>query len=201
MNRTLVMAAVAAGIVVAGAALWWWASEDDLSFSATNPASPTGQTVLTEPRTGEMLPDLTAQNIPGEMTTVGVVPGKDPLLPVVPIQVEDAAVSMAAAREHGDPMAPPIKHEADTREKASPEELADPDLYAKYEARQDRRLKQAYVKAAGPQLDQLEQDVAKARASGVDPKKIREGEEKIERLRAMREQLLQKDPGLAEEGM
>lgn len=111
-----------------------------------------------------------------------------PLLPMASNTV-DAAKSMADALKNGDSRMPPLDKTPDTLEQASATELADPKLYAQYEARQNIRLYKSFVKAADSEIPRLQQDIAKAKASGLSPQQLVEGEEKLRRIQQMRDQL------------
>ncbi|HEX5361761.1 MAG TPA: hypothetical protein VFW49_11890 [Fluviicoccus sp.] len=119
-----------------------------------------------------------------------------PLLPLEPSTV-DAAVSMRESFLHGDPNAPKVVHDATPQEQATPEELADPKLYAQFEARQNMRLYKGYVAAAETEIPRLQQDIAKAKAMGLSKEQIAEGEEKLRRIQAMRDQLLSEHPEIS----
>ncbi len=115
-----------------------------------------------------------------------------PLLPLEPSNV-DAATSMANAMKNGDPRAPVIIHDT-VHEQATAEEIASPKLYAQYEARQNMRLYKGYVKAAEVEIPRLQADIAKAKAMGLKPEQIAEGEEKLRRIQQMRDQLASEHP-------
>lgn len=114
--------------------------------------------------------------------------GSDTPLPPLPESTVDAAVSMKQALEHGDPAAPPVVRDAPA-EKATAAELADPKAYQQYEARQSQRLYNQYVKAANDEIPRLQADIERARAAGLPPEQLAEGEEKLRRIQAMRDQL------------
>lgn len=115
-----------------------------------------------------------------------------PLLPLEPSTV-DAATSMANAMKNGDPRAPVIIHDT-VQEAATAEEIANPKLYAQYEARQNMRLYKGYVKAAEVEIPRLQADIARAKAAGLKPEQIAEGEEKLRRIQQMRDQLTSEHP-------
>jgi len=115
-----------------------------------------------------------------------------PLLPLEPSTV-DAATSMANAMKNGDPRAPVIIHDT-VQEAATAEEIANPKLYAQYEARQNMRLYKGYVKAAEVEIPRLQADIARAKAAGLKPEQIAEGEEKLRRIQQMRDQLASEHP-------
>lgn len=133
--------------------------------------------------------------------------GDSPLLPIEPSNV-DAATSMRESFLHGDPNAPKIVHDTTPQEQATPEEIADPKLYAQFEARQNMRLYKGYVNAAETEIPKLQQDVAKAKAllqsdpakakqMGMTAEEIAKGEEKVRRIQAMRDQLLSDHPEIS----
>ncbi len=119
-----------------------------------------------------------------------------PLLPMPESNV-DAATSMANAMKNGDPRTPPIAR-SEPQEKATEAELADPKLYAQYEARQTMRLYKGYINAADTEIPRLQQDIAKAKAAGLKPEQIAEGEEKLRRIQQMRDQLASQHPELVQ---
>lgn len=115
-------------------------------------------------------------------------PERDSPLPeVAPSQV-DAVVALSEARLHGDARAPMVVRDA-PQPAPSAAELADPEAYQHYEQRQNQRLHKAYVQAADSEIPQLQQDIARARSEGLSEEQIREGEEKLRRIQAMRDQL------------
>jgi len=120
-----------------------------------------------------------------------------PLLPM-PTSTVDAAKSMADAVKNGDPRTPPINRDPVQQEQATAEELADPKLYAQYEARQNMRLYKGYIQAAEVEIPRLQQDIAKAKAAGLKPEQIAEGEEKLRRIQQMRDQLASQHPELVQ---
>lgn len=107
-----------------------------------------------------------------------------------------AIASLRGGREFGDPRTPPIGRDA-PREQATPEELADPEKYAEFEARQERKIKRAYVIEAEKYVAQLRDDIAKGKTMGIPPEEIAKVEEKVRRIEEMRAKLLAADPGLA----
>jgi len=119
-----------------------------------------------------------------------------PLLPMPESNV-DAATSMADAIKNGDPRTPAIAR-SEPQEKATEAELADPKLYAQYEARQSMRLYKGYINAADTEIPRLQQDIAKAKAMGLKPEQIAEGEEKLRRIQQMRDQLASQHPELVQ---
>lgn len=93
--------------------------------------------------------------------------------------------SMRDARINGDSRAPKITPRTEFRVKPTEEELANPDLYLEYEARNTLQVYSNYVAAAQQKIHQLEIFMAQARAKGASEEDLREGVEKIEQLKAM----------------
>lgn len=145
---------------------------------------PTAPAPGLRPLASTQLPDLA----PGGAVAPAPVATTDAPLPPAPESTVDAADSMRQAQEHGDASAPPVVREAG-REKPTAAELADPKAYQQYEARQNQRLYNQYVNAADNEIPRLQADIQRARAAGLSPEQIAEGEEKLRRIQAMRDQL------------
>lgn len=111
----------------------------------------------------------------------------------------DAIASLRGAREFGDPRTPPIGR-SEPGEQATPEELADPQKYAEFEARQERKIKRAYVVEAAKYVAQLRADIERGKAMGIPADEIAKVEEKARRIEAMRASLLAADPALLDGG-
>ena len=107
--------------------------------------------------------------------------------------------SLAEARINGDPRTPPIVRSSYEREMPTPEELADPDMYHEYEVRQNQKVYVSFYKESKKKIEQMEALVSRAKKEGVPEEKIREGEEKIAAMKAMREQLREEHEELADE--
>lgn len=153
-----------------------WLRADDAPFGAV-PANRIGQTALPDTQT------------PSQLDVVPALPLADDVpLPAIPATEEPAQVSMSMAREHGDARAPAVVRAA-AEQGASTAELADPRAYQRYELRQSQRLQKAYVQAADTEIPRLQQDIERARREGLSPEQIAEGEEKLRRIQAMRDQL------------
>ena len=101
----------------------------------------------------------------------------------------EAIAAMREARLHGDPRTPPLARQPQ-QESPTPEELADPDLYLAYEARQTTRVYRNFVYASEIKIEKLTKLVEQARAMGLDEATIQEGEEKIQKLREAQAKLL-----------
>lgn len=120
---------------------------------------------------------------------------EDVPLPPLPESQVDAAESLLQARLHGDARAPAVVRSAE-REPPTAAELADPDAYQRYEARQNERLYRAYIKAADGEIPKLQEQIAKGRSGGLTPEQLAEGEEKLRRIEAMSNQLKSDHPEL-----
>lgn len=120
-------------------------------------------------------------------------PQRVPLTPLAPPLA--AVTSLADARERGDERAPPIVRSSDG-EQATPAELADPQAYGRYEARQHLRLLSAYVREADQAVPKLRADIERGRAAGIPPQQIAQAEEKARRIAALRAALLTEHPEL-----
>ena len=97
--------------------------------------------------------------------------------------------SLEKARLYGDPRTPPIERSKYKREMPTEEELEDPDLYQEYEARQNQKVYKSFYKESAKKLTQMEKIMNKARQEGVSEEDLREGDEKIAAMKAMRKKL------------
>ena len=107
----------------------------------------------------------------------------------------DAIASMAQARTQGDARTPPIIRSA-PRQMPTAAELADEELYQKYEQRQEKRLFRAYVEASAAKIAVIESFIDQAEAGGISEEEIAFAKQKIEGIRAQSEQLLRDNPDL-----
>lgn len=94
----------------------------------------------------------------------------------------DAAQSLAQALQHGDGRSPPIARDATPPQRPTAAELADTAAYRRYENRQQARLHRAFQTEATIMLGDMQRDIARARAQGLPPELIAEGEEKQRKL-------------------
>lgn len=182
-NRWLLAGIAVLAVMVILAGRWLWQD--------------TGADIVATPEQGAGLPALGDSRAPS-LPPSGVVPppalpAQDSPLPAVPEATADAAETMAEALKHGDPQAPRVVREA-AQEAPTPAELADPKAYQQYEARQNQRLYNQYVKAADSEIPRLQADIQRARDAGLTPEQIAEGEEKLRRIQAMRDQLQAQHP-------
>ncbi|MFZ5723295.1 MAG: hypothetical protein ACOY33_06505 [Pseudomonadota bacterium] len=121
-------------------------------------------------------------------------PELPPELADIPLD-PDAIASLRGGRVFGDPRTPPIERSA-PREEPTVDELADPERYAEYEARQERKIKRAYVIEAEKYAKQLREDIEKGKAMGIPADEIAKVREKVRRIEEMRAKLLADDPQL-----
>ncbi|RMF18656.1 MAG: hypothetical protein D6758_03725 [Gammaproteobacteria bacterium] len=71
-----------------------------------------------------------------------------------------------------------------------------PSAYEAWEVNQERALKQRFLAAAREKITWLEKEVARARVMGLDAESLREGEEKLRRLREAVDQIRAEYPDL-----
>lgn len=152
------------------------------------------------PESSAVAPAMTmsASSMPPASTVV--VPSTDSrsdvaLPPVPDVATVDAVESLRQARLNGDASAPAVVRSPE-RELPTAAELADPEAYQRYEARQNERMYRSFVSAADSEIPKLQEQVAKGRAAGLSPEQIAEGEEKLRRIEAMRNQLMSDHPEL-----
>lgn len=112
----------------------------------------------------------------------------------------DAVTSLRRAREEGDPRTPPLASDTPERIMPTDQELADPDLYLEYEARQKQQVLTSFLQASEKKAGELRRAIERAEGEGLPEEQLAEGREKLERLEAMREQLLRDHPELAPSG-
>lgn len=185
LNRGLLWLGLALvlGVVALGV---WLRGNEVVPAAAPVTASSAAPSYL--PGQGSSLPPATSVAAP--------LPGQDSPLAPLPETRIDAVASMSEARQHGDAREPAVVRDA-PREMPTAAELADPEAYQRYENRQNQRLYKAYVKAADDEIPQLQQDIARARREGMSEEQLKEGEEKLRRIQAMRDQLQADHPATA----
>jgi hypothetical protein len=119
-------------------------------------------------------------------------------LPRVPLPPVDSSrpawISMADARENGDPRTPPIQRDAETRDAPSAAELADPQAYQRYENSQHARLLGNFVAAAATELPRLQADLERGRAAGIPQEQLAKVEEKIARIQKLSADIVKNQP-------
>lgn len=165
-------------LVIAVVALGFWLRSDVREVIKTADAKVPSAIAMTR------LPDTQAVPV---LPPLQSAERDSPLPEVAPSEV-DAVVALNEARLHGDARAPMVVRDA-PQPSPSAAELADPEAYQHYEQRQNQRLHKAYVQAADSEIPKLQQDIARARNAGLSEEQIREGEEKLRRIQAMRDQL------------
>lgn len=111
---------------------------------------------------------------------------------------ESAVASLRQGMESGDPRTPPLAPEPRNRDEPSDEELADPDLYQAYEARQRQQVYASFAAAASKKITNLEEMIAAGRGSATAAQ-LAEAERKVERLREQRALLLEQHPDLKQD--
>lgn len=128
------------------------------------------------------------------------VPDRDAQLQRVPLTPVDSSgsawLSMADAREHGDPRTPPLQRD-EARTPPTAAELADPKAYQQYQQGQQVRVLGAFADAAASELPRLQADLERGRAAGVPAQQLAKVEEKIRRIEQQRRLILRDHPELA----
>lgn len=112
--------------------------------------------------------------------------------PDSPLNLERVA-SFIGSELEGDKRAPPIGKPTPAPV-PPPEALGRPDLYQSFERAQEEKIHRAFIAAAVEQEKALAADISKARATGMPPEQVAEGEEKLNKLRESRLQLQQRYP-------
>ena len=106
-----------------------------------------------------------------------------------------AISSLAITMAEGDSRAPTIG-EFEPALLPTEEQLADPELYQKYEQNQQQRLHQAWIISADKKIQELESYIEMAESRYLDPEELEAGLEKLEAIKTMQKQL---QAGLAEQ--
>lgn len=150
----------------------------------------------TEAHTLSLGQERTEEQRAAETPSPILMPREDvPLPPAAGLAPVDAVESLRQSRESGDVRAPAVIRSPE-REAPTAAELADPEAYQRYESRQNERLYRSYVKSAEGEVSRLQDQITKGRQGGLSPEQIAEGEEKLRRIEAMRNQLLSDHPEL-----
>lgn len=158
----------------------------------------TGNTPGSSAQEDRLAPGSPVSVVPstGVVSSAASLPREDvPLPPMAEGAPVDAVESLQRAREAGDARAPAVVRSPD-REAPTAAELADPDAYQRYESRQNERLYRSYVKSAESEIPKLQDQIARGRQGGLTPEQVAEGEEKLRRIEAMRNQLMSDHPEL-----
>lgn len=186
-QRLLLLAVVALGVAIT---LLGLGSRDG---EADGLAAPGTSVPAVAPRRVAALPSAALP-----VTGPAVLPMQDSPLPSLPENTVDAAASMTLARLHGDARAPAVARTLPDSG-PTPAELADPSAYARYEARQNQRLYNEYVKAADGEVVRLQQDIARAEDAGIPPDEIEQVRHKLRIIQEMSSQLQARQAASAEQ--
>lgn len=130
---------------------------------------------------------------PQWMQTVAEPQQEPERVPLPPVDSSAPAwLSMAEARENGDPRSPPVMHD-DPSAHVLPtaEQLADPQAYRQFEQGQHARLLASFAEAAKDEVPRLRSDLERGKAAGVPEAELAKMEEKIRRIEALREGVVQ----------
>lgn len=189
-RTAIVMAVVALSVLASGYALLGGAGSSaarDNSGAAVRNSDRTASTATLSPESGQS-DSAAAQS---SVDAAAALPGSrrdernsvaTPVTAAAPPVAADAAQSLVQALQHGDDRSPPIARDSTPAEGPTAAELADPAAYHRYENRQQARLYRAYQTEATIALGDMQRDIARARAQGLAPELIAEGEEKQRRL-------------------
>ncbi|GAB2845277.1 hypothetical protein GCM10027277_11690 [Pseudoduganella ginsengisoli] len=112
-------------------------------------------------------------------------------VPLEPVDSSTPAwLSLAEARENGDPRTPPVVHD-DPATQAQPTaaQLADPQAYRQFEQGQHARLLASFAEAAKDEVPRLRSDLERGRAAGVPEAELAKMQEKIRRIEALRDEV------------
>lgn len=108
-------------------------------------------------------------------------------VPLPPVDSSPPAwLSMADAREHGDPRTPPVVRDGpSTQAQPTAEQLADPQAYRRFEQGRHARLLASFADAAKDEVPRLRADMERGRAAGVPEGELAKMAEKIRRIEAL----------------
>lgn len=187
MSRQMWVGAAIAILLIVVVVLGVWLRSGDGGMTHTPEAGST--TGLPSVQGSAMLP---AGEVVGSVSANPDVP-----LAAIPDEtLVDGVEALRESRLSGDGRAPAVVRDAASREAPTAAELADPEAYQRYEARQNERLYRSYVKAAEAEVPKLQEQLARGKQGGLTPEQIAEGEEKLRRIEEMRHQLMSDHPEL-----
>ncbi len=190
--RKMIMAG--AGLLCALAAWQLWPNTSDASAAMQNAGAGAGagadaskQHQLLGAAAGGWFSSLAnAESKPEELKRV----------PLLPVGFQMSATQSLVDTRDGDARTPPIARDTQAPQAAAAAELADPQAYQRYEARQNMRLYSSFVQQAELEVPRLKADVARGIELGIAPDKIAVVQDKIKRLEAMQTQLKHDHPEL-----
>lgn len=184
-------------IAVAGVcgALWWSLSGDENHTVFNNTNFSASSSMPTTNARDIAMPTYYSSSVKAKSKVNG---GSESSLENEQAQTwdEPAIAQLREARLHGDDRAPPIVRNEAPHETPTPEELASPELYNNYETRQEMKLKAAYIDAAHPEMQHIQEQLQAMRDAGLDHVAMQEAEEKLTKLQAMTQHLQEQHPEL-----
>ena len=186
----------AAGGLIAGVFILAALQQQQEPTGAITPAL-TAEPEATGVPVPEINPTLTAVNKPAASQPLRDLDDAE-LDAWLPRLDSDAIASMSAARINGDERTPPLSAPA-ARVMPTTAELADEELYQKYETRQNKRVYRAFVEASQQKVAVIQSYIDQAEAGGISKEEVAFAEGKIRRIKAMAEQLQQDNPDLMSE--
>ena len=176
MRRITVIAALLGAAALAWYA--WPAAQERAGRPGAPPVAPPSTTAAP------------ADDRPQWMQALADSPQQEPeRVPLPPVDSSAPAwLSMAEARENGDPRSPPVMHDDPaTHAQPTAEQLADPQAYRQFEQGQHARLLSSFADAAKDEVPRLRADLERGRAAGVPEGELAKMEEKIRRIEALRD--------------
>ena len=187
MSRHVWLAGAAVALLAIVVVLGFWLLSDDEGAAESRDAG--------SPASSPALPG--SPDLPAGVAVAPAPATQDVPLSAIPDEtLVDGVEALRESRISGDGRAPAVVREAVSREAPTAAELADPEAYQRYEARQNERLYRSYVKAAEAEVPKLQEQLAKGKQGGLTPEQIAEGEEKLRRIEEMRNQLMSDHPEL-----
>lgn len=196
MKQALLVVVAVIGLAALMIAARLWMTPDLTPEVSIQSEAPAADSAPVAPMFGSVVADETviSDALEDELLPAGTEPEEEMVWTPDP----DAVASLRESRLHGDPRTPPIARPEREREMPTAEELADPDLYLEYEARQQQQVYASFVQASERKIAELEAIIEQGRQGGVSEEQLAEGLEKLEGLKAMREQLIAENPELAD---
>lgn len=199
-SKGLLVVCLGIGSVLIGVAFGYFGMEEHRFEASVTQAEPQPAPENNLPLQPQVIKKMLPENKKEQVVTPSIDRERDEVLEEeMQYRFDDSAIaSMADARVNGDDRAPPIGSST-PGELPTPEELESPELYLEYESRQERKIYQAYVKAADIKIEMLEKQIAMAKERGLPEEELQVGIEKVKRIREMKAQLLQDNPDLLSE--
>jgi len=183
-------------IPVVAVLIWWLKPEVEVI------TAPAGEPLVGEPEQGSAAP-VSVVNDEKESDTPILSVAPEPEVEVSNRQPgeldSDAIASLRESMVNGDSRAPKLNKTRQRDELPSAEELADPELYQRYERRQQNRMYRAYVEASKIKVAELEKMIERGKQEGISDEQIQFAEDKIKGIQDMAAQLQIDHPEIMED--